>query len=39
MNHVIPQEIPHGTLILPLELESQLMHNHHHTQDMPSISK
>ena len=39
MNHVTPQETLLGTLILLLELESQLMLKLHHTQDMPFISK
>jgi hypothetical protein len=34
MNHAILREILLGTLIPPLELESQLMLRLHHTQDM-----
>jgi len=39
MNHAVNQEILLGTPILHLELQSQLMLRHHHTQDMLSIYK
>jgi len=39
MNHAPNQETLHGTLTLLLELESQLMHKHHHIQDMLFIYK
>jgi len=39
MNHATPQETQHGTLILLLELEPQLMLKLHHTQDMLSTEE